>query len=484
MPQLRSRKKARFSADPTTQNAPEEAILRKCHLARLPFELLAEVLSYMRSSRDVLALSRTSRHFREILVDNPATDFIWREARARCSTGPIPDPLPSLSEARYAAFLYNSGRCEICNKKTSRPYHSVSLRVRTCDTMKCQDTWRSHTRILSADEQEEHSDILRWIPRMELQDEAADPIVHVRLSDWNQALDEYREAKLLGPDALSEYLQKKQALADTMPERMEWYKKVTAWMTTLQKKRKLFTEIALTWQVKIYHMSRSSNESPLSTRSASDHALILGCTRYELLHLPTYSIAHHAKIRCEERWVPGEFEAVKGTVVAEMDALKARKQHRILESIKKGRRADVKSEYARMKSGEDPTKPLPSLPEFRSLPVVEAVEGSTTPRDPKLSNPFVASVLKGNLEQWLDNARTALAAVLGFPGWKTMSKRKLHPVDRLTARFRCKKCDAAGKDTGLDDSVLPVHNLSLRRPAPPKLMTKMASRQLHPESNI
>lgn len=34
-----------------------------------------------------------------------------------------------------------------------------------------------------------------------------------------------------------------------------------------------------------------------------------------------------------------------------------------------------------------------------------------------------------------------LGATLGFPKWKSASKIKLHPVDRLTARFKCTKCD-------------------------------------------
>ncbi len=80
----------------------------------LPLELLAEVLSYVPSTRDILAVARTSKHFCAVLSNNKATDFIWRQARARCQPQPIPDPTPDFTEASYAAFLFDSKTCEVC----------------------------------------------------------------------------------------------------------------------------------------------------------------------------------------------------------------------------------------------------------------------------------------------------------------------------------------------------------------------------------
>lgn len=38
-------------------------------------------------------------------------------------------------------------------------------------------------------------------------------------------------------------------------------------------------------------------------------------------------------------------------------------------------------------------------------------------------------------------AKNALGVILGFPpDWKSPSSKKAHPVDRLTARFRCRTC--------------------------------------------
>jgi hypothetical protein len=53
---------------------------------------------------------------------------------------------------------------------------------------------------------------------------------------------------------------------------------------------------------------------------------------------------------------------------------------------------------------------------------------------------LVAELVKDDLNKWREPVRKALAIELGFEEWKSASSKKLHPVDRLTARFRCKKC--------------------------------------------
>lgn len=84
-----------------------------CELERLPLELVAEVLSHASSPRDILALARCSKYFCRTLVNNPGTDFIWKQARARSYPTPIPDPTPNFTEASYAAFLFDKGTCEV-----------------------------------------------------------------------------------------------------------------------------------------------------------------------------------------------------------------------------------------------------------------------------------------------------------------------------------------------------------------------------------
>jgi hypothetical protein len=84
-----------------------------CHLARLPLELLADVLSYMRTPKEVLALSRCSKYFCATLVGNPAASFIWRDARQRCVPTAIPEPTQNFTESSYAAFIFDGGKCDV-----------------------------------------------------------------------------------------------------------------------------------------------------------------------------------------------------------------------------------------------------------------------------------------------------------------------------------------------------------------------------------
>jgi hypothetical protein len=63
---------------------------------------------------------------------------------------------------------------------------------------------------------------------------------------------------------------------------------------------------------------------------------------------------------------------------------------------------------------------------------------------------LIVSLIEEELVRWREDAKAALAAVIGVKSWKSASTKKLHPVDRLTARFRCKRCDAGGHSRGWD----------------------------------
>lgn len=82
------------------------------YIARLPLEMLAEVLSYS-SSQDLLSLARTSHFFCTTLVTNPASQFIWKAARRRFHPKPIPDPAPNWTESAYIAFIFDTASCEV-----------------------------------------------------------------------------------------------------------------------------------------------------------------------------------------------------------------------------------------------------------------------------------------------------------------------------------------------------------------------------------
>ena len=108
----RSSKRPKIS-DSQIQDGTATSAVPKCYMSLLPLELVAEILSYTASPRDILALARTSKHFCSVLVNNPAAAFIWREARARAFPLPIPDFTPNFTEASYAALLFDSKTCEV-----------------------------------------------------------------------------------------------------------------------------------------------------------------------------------------------------------------------------------------------------------------------------------------------------------------------------------------------------------------------------------
>ena len=81
-------------------------------LELIPLEILAEVLSYVNSPKDVLSVARCSKHLCATLL-NPSNVMIWRRARHHCVVSDLPAPLPGWSESAYAAFIFDEGHCYV-----------------------------------------------------------------------------------------------------------------------------------------------------------------------------------------------------------------------------------------------------------------------------------------------------------------------------------------------------------------------------------
>ena len=81
-------------------------------LELIPLEILAEVLSYVNSPKDVLSVARCSKNLCATLL-NPSNVTIWRRARRHCVVPDLPPPLPGWSESAYAAFVFDEGHCEV-----------------------------------------------------------------------------------------------------------------------------------------------------------------------------------------------------------------------------------------------------------------------------------------------------------------------------------------------------------------------------------
>ena len=67
-----------------------------------------------------------------------------------------------------------------------------------------------------------------------------------------------------------------------------------------------------------------------------------------------------------------------------------------------------------------------------------------------LERPEVEIVIRSELSRWEASARQRFCQLLGFPTWVSASATVLHPLDRLTARFRCKKCHSVSNRYKMD----------------------------------
>ena len=161
--------------------------------------------------------------------------------------------------------------------------------------------------------------------------------------------------------------------------------------------------------------------------------------------------SHYFSLRViTQRLSLSEYKLIRDQVDQEVVEHRANVARREAEAAYKKRREDVAAHYTRLKSAPNAGEVLPTLSEFRKLSVMKVMQGKASDKDAGVGkelkdSKLVNELLTENLKQWREEARSALAGVLGFPGWKSASKKKLHPVDRLTARFICKKCSSKGR---------------------------------------
>ena len=102
-------KKSRLEHE-CSDNAPMEAKISP--FLSLPLELLAEILILTESPKHVLAVARSCKFLCTTLLE-PSTTFIWRTTRKICKPEALPEPFSTFTEASYAAFAFDGGRCEV-----------------------------------------------------------------------------------------------------------------------------------------------------------------------------------------------------------------------------------------------------------------------------------------------------------------------------------------------------------------------------------
>lgn len=127
MPPRRKSRRSKKRASASSENVGRDDVFQtqgRDLFSTLPVEILTEILKQT-STEDVLAVARCSKRLCRFLVGNTNSDFIWKTVRRAAN---LPEPTPNLSEAAYAAFVYDGGPCEVsANKLQSRRQPQVAL---------------------------------------------------------------------------------------------------------------------------------------------------------------------------------------------------------------------------------------------------------------------------------------------------------------------------------------------------------------------
>lgn len=140
-----------------------------------------------------------------------------------------------------------------------------------------------------------------------------------------------------------------------------------------------------------------------------------------------------------------DYDVHRNNIEAQVVRMQVRRKRRNAESKIRKARDDIESHYHRLRSSKK-HGPLPSLQTFRTLPVLRLLQkGSPASNDldigRELQSDLVMTLLDDHLNTWRTEAKAALGATLGYPKWSVAQKNVLHPVERLTARFLCRRCN-------------------------------------------
>lgn len=426
---------------PESENAPGQ-----CRFPTLPLELLAEILIQTNSPRDVLSVARTSKLLCSTLVCNPAADFIWRTVRKKCLPHPLPDPTQNFSEAAYAAFVYDGGACDVCNQYTKEFYASFATRIRVCRDSRCKKAIISkYLRDVSTIFKGRARDEI-WVPYVEsthcfdLNHNSPDlnvdktwpenTTILMKKSEWERFRTDYAAFSALSPPP-SEGLRK--ACADQIAK----FPKVMELAVALQKWKCTYVTMHLT--------IKAANETWAKALAARE-----GWNEHELHKSQCYGSLHRHKNYVLEKVTLRDFLPIKLLVEAQLLKIQTHRQNKENEASYRQRRDDVEQYYNRLRSAGTV---VPSLYEFRKLSVMTTMQGSVSGSRPNSSglakdmknSALVAELVAADLKTWMASAREKLSELLGFPRWKSASKTRLHPLDRITARFRCQGCGKVAK---------------------------------------
>lgn len=390
----------------------------------LPLELLAEILILTESPKHILTVARSCKVLCTTLLD-PSSAFIWRTARNICKPEPLPEPFQIFTEASYAAFVFDGGRCEMCKNKTDLMYTSFALRLRLCHRMECVVAFFERSAELLTMPVGDQA-VIKRVPHVE-NSRCFYPRRYVRTqttvfrqTDWFMEL--YRRAEAGNPET---YIANSQSKVKFISEWMEFCKALFNWKDLHRG---------------LYLYMRNVNE-----RSGKDLAKRHGWEFRDLISCTPFGAIHRRRSCLLECVTERDYNLLATEIDKIMVKLTENRKRRDHEAAYKQNRDDIEQHYNRLRS-QQLAIILPPIAAFRKLPIIAMLQASPTTAE--ISNvsqtlqatKWVGDQLDAELKQWVENAKAQLGAILGHPNWKTSSKVILHPCDRITARFRCKNC--------------------------------------------
>ncbi|KAG6901598.1 hypothetical protein C0995_010159 [Termitomyces sp. Mi166 len=407
----------------------------------LPFEIIAEILLYTNSPRDVVAVARCSKFFCQTLV-HPASDYIWKNVRKAYSLPP-PEPMSIFTEASYSVFLFGGGTCEACGKYTEALYSAFGTRLD-----------RDYTLLNSS---LPHDEKIKQCLTYAENDRWSMPTLIGRGTLYRQS-DAVREANECMRDP-NGYLEKKKKKIAFITKYMETSGKNHFKNCIVQ----LYTPMKPCGPSSLLPTSKVSDLPDSSKQLAKKK----GWVHWDLMTSTPYGPMHRFKSNRIERVTQKDFDDIADDIKRALAHLAMLRERKAREAAYSSNRYAVEQHHQRLRS-QQPHVVLPSLEVFRRLPIVQLLQGTSPetvefpPKDPPddvattlRKEKWVVDRLNTELRQWREKARRDLAAILGYENWTTSNtnanSKVLHPVDRVTARFLCKTCSKVASRYREDD---------------------------------
>ncbi|KAL4263624.1 F-box domain-containing protein [Pleurotus pulmonarius] len=420
------------------RKAKDETETPPCYLHIIPVEVLAEILTLCSSPKDLLAIARCSKYLCSTLID-VRNSFIWRSVRETMHPEPLPDPLSIFPEPAYAAFVFDGGRCSVCQKRVTRSYASFALRIRLCFSPQCCKAIVDQMHLMGSAAMDVH--LRRWylVTENNVCFESSTQLdyswptgqkLFMREQDWDAAATQYSLTDL-SPEAKAAYIHERNTNRAWVQVHMEFYARVFAWYRRYRAHRK-------------------------SCRDRNDRVTKSICARWgwnfwDLKTTKTFGALHALRSGDGHLISAQDFNIISGTVSMEMIA-KIDKNHSLKElKAQKERMRIIENHYNRLRSLEGKAKKiLPNLETFKTFPIISSLQTASSSVDTDMeaqlkSNGLVLKVLNDEIEQWVKDAKAQMCYLLGSPGWKTPDLKGLHLVQRADARFVCIRCEGLWK---------------------------------------